>query len=205
MGFYYRASLIKILLTNAFLASIADRSLTTPLFENRGNNYIANRLVFVKYLQFWRMIVIVIKDARKMDRNITAHILYNLFHYMYLIENLFYPKIRSPVWSKEKLGTLYLNKGDSKGRQRFKQSRKQIFFHVSGYFKYTVSFWFHLIKYTTTPSVLRSLVEYLNIMAVCIFCLHLSKLQSACMYHKMELKISFRSFISHVVQNMQYL
>lgn len=79
-------------------------SLTTPLFENRGNNYIANRLVFVKYLQFWRMIVIVIKDARKMDRNITAHILYNLFHYMYLIENLFYPKIRSPVWSKEKLG-----------------------------------------------------------------------------------------------------
>lgn len=101
MGFYYRASLIKILLTNAFLASIADRSLTTPLFENRGNNYIANRLVFVKYLQFWRMIVIVIKDARKMDRNITAHILYNLFHYMYLIENLFYPKIRSPVWSKE--------------------------------------------------------------------------------------------------------
>lgn len=99
---------------------------------------------------------------------------------------------------------LYLNKGDSKGRQRFKQSRKQIFFHASGYFKYTVSFWFHLIKYTT-PTVLRSLVEYLNIMAVCIFCLHLSKLQSACMYHKMELKISFRSFISHVVQNMQYL
>lgn len=89
MGFDYRASLIKILLTNAFLASIADRSLTTPLFENRGNNYIANRLVFVKYLQFWRMIVIVIKDARKMDRNITAHILYNLFHYMYLIEIFF--------------------------------------------------------------------------------------------------------------------
>lgn len=138
------------------------------------------------------MIVIVIKDARKMDRNITAHILYNLFHYMYLIENLFYPKIRSPVWSKEKLG--YISIKETKGRQRFKQSRKQIFFHVSGYF-----------KYTTTPTVLRSLVEYLNIMAVCIFCLHLSKLQSACMYHKMELKISFRSFISHVVQNMQYL
>lgn len=124
MGFYYRASSIKILLTNAFLASIADRSLTTPLFENRGNNYIANRLVFVKYLQFWRMIVIVIKDARKMDRNITAHILYNLFHYMYLIENLFYPKIRSPVWSKEKLGyisikeTQRVDNDSSKARNR---------------------------------------------------------------------------------------
>lgn len=203
MGFYYKASLIKILLTNAFLASIADRSLTTPLFENRGNNYIANRLVFVKYLQFWRMIVIVIKDARKMDRNITAHILYNLFHYMYLIENLFYPKIRSPVWSKEKLG--YISIKETQRVDNDSSKAGNIFFHVSGYFKYTVSFWFHLIKYTTTPTVLRSLVEYLNIMAVCIFCLHLSKLQSACMYHKMELKISFRSFISHVVQNMQYL
>lgn len=120
MGFYYRASSIKILLTNAFLASIADRSLTTPLFENRGNNYIANRLVFVKYLQFWRMIVIVIKDARKMDRNITAHILYNLFHYMYLIENLFYPKIRSPVWSKEKLGYISI-----KETQRVDNDSKQ--------------------------------------------------------------------------------
>lgn len=203
MGFYYRASLIKILLTNAFLASIAYRSLTTPLFENRGNNYIANRLVFVKYLQFWRMIVIVIKDARKMDRNITAHILYNLFHYMYLIENLFYPKIRSPVWSKEKLG--YISIKETQRVDNDSNKAGNIFFHVSGYFKYTVSFWFHLIKYTTTPTVLRSLVEYLNIMAVCIFCLHLSKLQSACMYHKMELKSSFRSFISHVVQNMQYL
>lgn len=171
----------------------ADRSLTTPLFENRGNNYIANRLVFVKYLQFWRMIVIVIKDARKMDRNITAHILYSLFHYMYLIENLFYPKIRSPVWSKEKLGYISIKETQRVDNDSNKAGNRSF------------SFWFHLIKYTTTPTVLRSLVEYLNIMAVCIFCLHLFKLQSACMYHKMELKISFRSFISHVVQNMQYL
>lgn len=134
-----------------------------------------------------------------MDRNITAHILYNLFHYMYLIENLFYPKIRSPVWSKEKLGYISIKETQRVDNDSSKAGNRSFFtFQVISNILFPSDF-------TTTPTVLRSLVEYLNIMAVCIFCLHLSKLQSACMYPKMELKISFRSFISHVVQNMQYL
>lgn len=49
MGFYYRVLLIKIFLINVFLVFIVDCSLIIFLFENCGNNYIVNCLVFVKY------------------------------------------------------------------------------------------------------------------------------------------------------------
>lgn len=139
-----------------------------------------------------------------MDRNITAHILYNLFHYMYLIENLFYPKIRSPVWSKEKLGYISIKETQRVDNDSSKAGNRSFFtFQVISNILFPSDFTSSNIQ--LHPLFCGHLVEYLNIMAVCIFCLHLSKLQSACMYHKMELKISFRSFISHVVQNMQYL
>lgn len=46
---------------------------------------------------------------------------------MYLIENLFYPKIRSPVWSKEKLGYISIKETQRVDNDSNKAGNKSFF------------------------------------------------------------------------------